>query len=544
MSQVNGRDRFLAFSFAAAHLLLETDNAGTITFAAGARCGLAEQTAESLVGASLLSLLPADEHIFFRRLLDRLIERGKLNQTHVILKTVAGSPVTMVMGGCRLPRYPNRCFFSFSLVSGVLGRTSGRCLSDLKSFIDGLERRLVAADAVERGQRMSMLAFDGLPSQDDMAELHNGLEAYLLSISVDGDAVVRLGDDRYAVLHDDDLNREEIAEDIRRLLDAHGVDELRNTLQIWQLPIEKNGMPTSDIARALSYTLQRFVTEEPGVFGATDIGNAVVNMLHDTVDRVGNVRRMLEMRAFHLVFQPIVSLATGKLHHVEALFRAGDSASPGELIAFAERVGLICDLDLLVCHAALETLQTHAARGLAVPDIAINLSAASLGSPLAMKQFEQILDPHQALARKLLIEVTETATINDFRSLNQVLERLRALGLRICLDDVGSGTTSFMSLNELRVDFVKLDGRLVKGALTNSRDQAILKSIVEIARHINIDLIAEQIETDDQFTFLRRLGVRFGQGYLLGKPSPNLPSLDQPPPYRPRRRVGPQESWE
>ena len=183
-------------------------------------------------------------------------------------------------------------------------------------------------------------------------------------------------------------------------------------------------------------------------------------------------------------------------------------------------------------------------QGRAVPDIAINLSAVSLASPLIIEQLQALLRPHQGLTRKLLVEVTETATVNDFQGLNRVLGHLRKLGLRICLDDVGSGTTSFMSLNELRVDYAKLDGRIVQGALTNGRDLTILRSIVEIARHLGTDLVAEQIETEEQLRYLRKLGVRYGQGYLFGKPSPVLPGFDLAAPSRPSRRTGERVSWE
>lgn len=540
---VLGRDRFLAFAFASAHLLLETDNAGRITFAAGARCGLTERTIEDLVGSSLFDLLPSEEHTFLRMLLARLVDSGRLDPTCVFLKNVVGQRFAMSMGGCRLPKYPDRCFLGFTIASGSSERAVGRCLSDLNAFVESLTGRLTASRVTERDQHLSLLDVGGLANWDGGPELRSSLEAYLLAMSTDGDAAVRLNDERYAVLHRDALTREEIAQDIGRLLTRHGADELRDALQVWQMPVQGGDMPISDVARALSYTLQKFAFDEPTAFGIADVNGAVVDMLHNTVGRVIQVRRILEQRDFHLVFQPIVNMATGKLHHVEALIRVGESSSPAEFITFAERIGLICDLDLLVCQTALDTLKDAADMGHNAPDVAINLSAVSLGSPLILEQLEAVLKPYGALSRKLLVEVTETAAIEDFRSLNGVLDRLRSLGLRTCLDDVGSGTTSFMSLNELRVDYAKLDGRIVRGALTNSRDRAILHSIVEIARHINTELVAEQIETDEQLHFLRQLGIRYGQGYLFGKPTALLPLTGGSAPCRPARRIGERVSW-
>lgn len=538
-----GRDRFVAFAFASAHLLLEIDGTGRITFAAGARCGLTTGTTEQMVGKSLFDFLPAEEHAFFRILLARLGESGKLDPTNVFLKSAAGQRFPMMMGGCRLPKYPDRSFLGFTIAPRLSERTAGRCLSELKAFVESLEGRLTAADTIEREQRLSLLAIEGLANWNSVPELRRSLEAYLLAASTDGDAAVRLGDERYAMLHGTDLTREEIVQDIGRLLNHHGAGELLDALHVWQMPVQSGGMPMSDVARALSYTLQKFAADEPTAFGIADVNGAVVDMLENTVGRVGEVRRILEKRDFHLVFQPIVSLATGRLHHVEALIRIGESGSPAEFISFAERVGLICDLDLLVCQAALDVLKDAHDHGRSVPDVAINLSAISLASPLVMEQFEAVLRPYQSFTRKLLVEVTETAAISDFRALNRTLERLRKLGLRICLDDVGSGTTSFMSLNELRVEYAKLDGSIVRGALENSRERAILHSIVEIARHMNTELVAEQIETDEQLHCLRQLGIRYGQGYLFGRPAKELPDLDRQAPSHRARRVGVRETW-
>ncbi|MGF7178240.1 EAL domain-containing protein [Azospirillum doebereinerae] len=537
-------DRFVAFAFASAHLLLETDDDGRIAFAAGARCGLTDRTTEDLVGQSLFDLLPAEEHAFIRMLLARLIEGGKLDLTHVVMRTVAGQRSAMMMGGCRLPNHPNRCFLGFTIASGLTERMAGRCLPELKIFVESLERRLSVAGVAEHDQRLSLLAVEGLAGMPASDAIRGDVEAYLLSVSSNGDAAVRLNDERYAVLHNADLTREEIASDIGRLLVRHGADDLCDALHVWQLPVQGGDMPLSDVARALSYTLQTFAAGRPGALGIADVNSAVVDMLQSTIGRVGQVRRILEQRDFHLAYQPIVNLVTGKLHHVEALMRVGDSASPAEFIAFAERVGLICDLDLLVLQTALDALKAAHDQKRAIPDIAINLSAVTLNSPLMVEQLQTVLRPYGIIARKLLIEVTETAAVHDFRGLNQTLDRLRRMGLRVCLDDVGSGTTSFLSLNELRVDYAKLDGRIVRGALTNSRDRAILHSIVEIARHINIELIAEQVETDAQLHHLRQLGVRYGQGYLFGKPSASLSNLDQGMPSRPARRTGKQVSWE
>ncbi len=104
------RDRFVGFAFAGAHLLLETDNVGRILFAAGARCGLVTGTLDDMINHSLFEYFPKEEHSLLRMLLQRLIQKGKLDVTHIVMKSAAARPFSAFLGACRLPNHPNRCF--------------------------------------------------------------------------------------------------------------------------------------------------------------------------------------------------------------------------------------------------------------------------------------------------------------------------------------------------------------------------------------------------------------------------------------------------
>jgi len=116
------------------------------------------------------------------------------------------------------------------------------------------------------------------------------------------------------------------------------------------------------------------------------------------------------------------------------------------------------------------------------------------------------------------------------------LVRLRKMGIRRCLGDIGSGAASFMSLNELNADFAKIDGEVVNCAMRDGKDRTILQSIIQICSHLGTLVIAEKIETEDQRLFLRSLGVNLGQGFLFGRPSATLPVND--PPARAKARAG------
>ena len=525
---VANRDRFVGFAFAAAHLLLETDNSGQITFAAGARCGLVPGALSDLVGHSLFEFCPTEEHSLLRILFQRLIKKGKLDLTHIVLRSVKGNRFSAFFGACRLPNHPDRCFLSVSIRGQAAGRGSGHRVPDLESFLPVLESRLLTASATEISQALSMVLIEGLPETKNNQKLREMLEAYFLSISTDGDSAVRLADDYYAVLHSDEGALEDIRRDINQLLADNSEDEVSASTEMWRVNIGKSEMPIADVARAVAFTLKKFATENPKSIRITNIDTAVEDLLQTTVSRVAEVRRTLEKKNFRLVYQPIVRLTSGQVHHVEALMRVGDSASPAEFVAFAEGIGLNSDLDLMVLQSVLDLLRAAQARKQTVPDVAVNISAASLASKLFLDQLEEIMRPYGEITRKLLIDITDISDVSDLGVLKAGLVRLRKMGIRRCLDDVGGGTSSFMSLNELHVDFAKLDGDLVAHAMKDVKGRTILQSIIQICGHLGTMVIAEKVETDDQRLFLRNVGVPLGQGYLLGRPCMELPVLEAP----------------
>ncbi len=154
-----------------------------------------------------------------------------------------------------------------------------------------------------------------------------------------------------------------------------------------------------------------------------------------------------------------------------------------------------------------------------LPDVAINLSAKTLMSPIFLNQFQSVVEPYGDLNKKLLIEVTETVVVNDIAKLNEVLQKLRAVGYRICLDDVGAGSTSFQSLYGIQADYAKIDGKFVRGAVENPRDMAMLRSMTDVCRQLGLTLIGEQVEEAVHAQLLADLNVPLAQGFLFSRPS-------------------------
>ncbi|MEI8396534.1 MAG: EAL domain-containing protein [Rhodospirillaceae bacterium] len=520
------RDRFIGFSFALAHLLLETDNSGCILFAAGARCGLVANNVSDLVGRSLFDFCPPEEHALLLILFQRLIKKGKLNPTHIALNSINGHKILALFGACRLPNFPERCFLSFYIRGQASGQTSGKQIPDLDKFLPVLESRLLTANATEISQALSMVLIDGLQDTSSGRKVRELIENYFLSISTEGDSAVKLNDNYYAILHGDEADLEDISHDIDQLLANPDQSEPALSTKMWRVGIDKTELPIEDVARAVAFTLKQFATESPNLRKITNINTAIEGILQSTVSRVSEVRRTLEMKDFRMVFQPVVRLTSGLVHHVEALMRVGDSPSPAKFVAFAEEIGLHSDLDLLVLQTVLDHLHVANDQKRIVPDVALNISAISITSTLFLNQLETILKPYGDITKKLLIDISDISDASGLTRLKEGVAKLRKMGIRCCLDNVSGGGISFMALNELRVDFAKIDGELILLAMKETKSRNILQSIIQICSHLGTVIIAEQVENGEQRNFLRGIGIQLGQGYLFGQPSSDLPVLE------------------
>ena len=525
------RDRFVGFAFAAADLLIETDPHGTILFSAGARCRLTQSDVGSLVGSSLHDHVAPSDRKYLDVLLNRVVEKARIKPARVVFQGCDGHRFPALLGGCRLESCPGSLFLTVQLASGpramhdALAGAAGATghLLDGRTFTAILEDRIVQAREKGLDNGLTLLLIEGLQSMVEAmpegaaAEVRQGIDAYLRGISANGDSAGQLGTDRYGIVHGADVDGDEVQAHIAGIIREAG-GELSGGIRNWSLDMADTQLDAADAARALVYTVQAFASAQGGDFTIASLEDGAQRMLSDAVDRIGQARATIEKRDFFVVYQPIVDLATEEVHHLEALTRLEGMPSPADFITFAEDVGLIYDFDLLLTQSVLDTLKAYHKEP-KLPDVAINLSAKTLMSPLFLRQFQAVTEAYGELARKLLLEVTETVVVSDIATLNEVLQKLRGAGFRVCLDDVGAGTTSFQSLYGLQVDYAKIDGQFVRGAAGNARDMAMLRSMVDVCHQLDLRLIGEQVEEPDHARLLMDLRVPLAQGYLFGRPS-------------------------
>lgn len=219
---------------------------------------------------------------------------------------------------------------------------------------------------------------------------------------------------------------------------------------------------------------------------------------------------------FSVLRQPIVDLKTQAIHHYEWLVRFDHDDHLEGVIRPAEISGVIRDLDLsMLAQAILVLNEDPSGTG-----IAINLSGASVDKQTFKKSVMACLTALKAPPDKLIIELTESWNMTELSLAQNLLADLQKRGHPVCLDDVGAGAASIRYLRALPANWLKIDGDFVTAALVSDRDKAILTALLSLRKALNVRFIAEGVETDEIYKFVKELGFDAAQGYAIGKPEP------------------------
>lgn len=235
--------------------------------------------------------------------------------------------------------------------------------------------------------------------------------------------------------------------------------------------------------------------------------------------------------------QPRVELASGRVVGAEVLARWHEPdlgwVSPAEFVPLAEQSGCIIDLGNCVLRATLRLLQRWLDEGIEPVPLAVNVSSAELRDPEFPARVRAMLEEVPIPSKWLELEVTESSLIEDIDHAIDHMQALRQLGIRFAIDDFGTGYSSFRYLRELPLDMLKVDRMFVQDIVGNEHDATIVQAIVAMARALDLQVVAEGIETEDQLLFLRAYRCDQVQGFLFSKPvaaDALLPMLD--PEYR------------
>jgi len=247
------------------------------------------------------------------------------------------------------------------------------------------------------------------------------------------------------------------------------------------------------------------------------------------VELAGALRRALERRELSMHYQPVVACATGELRGVEALVRWNRPLHgwipPAEFVPLAEETGLIHELGEFALHAVLAQRARWRRMGgpLSEAHVALNVSARQLDDERFADALARAAGEGELRGPPLWLELTETALVADGAAARTRLQRLRALGVRVALDDLGTGYSSLVELRNLPLDGLKLDQRLTAGVGSDPLSTRLFEALCGLAQSIPLCLVAEGIESRAQLAVLCSRGCRLAQGYLW---SPALPAAE------------------
>lgn len=235
----------------------------------------------------------------------------------------------------------------------------------------------------------------------------------------------------------------------------------------------------------------------------------------------------LENNLMDLQFQGVYSTGDRALSHFEVLVRMRDKDDPslllmpGQFIPVAEKSGKILDIDRWVLRESIQML----AELKSIPALAVNISGRSFDEPMLPQYIAEELKRCGVSPRRLMVELTETSAVSDLHDAQRFIEALRQTGCSVCLDDFGTGFSSFAYLKHLQVDSVKIDGLFIRNLPNDYDNQLFVKAIVAVARGMHKTTVAECVEDEETLVMLRDFEVDCVQGYYLERPRADNPLL-------------------
>jgi EAL domain-containing protein (putative c-di-GMP-specific phosphodiesterase class I) len=236
------------------------------------------------------------------------------------------------------------------------------------------------------------------------------------------------------------------------------------------------------------------------------------------------MRKALHKNEFSLHFQPKIDLKSSLLCGCEALLRwqhpTRGNVPPGEFIALAERSGLIVEIGMWVMQEATRALSRFDQQGIGGLSMAVNVSSLQFRRGNLDRVVEQAISDSCIEAHRLEIEITESMLMEPGEEIDRTFSRLQALGVTFSIDDFGTGYSNLGYLNKMKIGTLKIDRSFVSQLQLSSQDTAIVNSIIQMARSLNLVTVAEGAETKAEADLLTQLGCTQGQGFYWAKPMP------------------------
>lgn len=524
------RERFVAFAFCWADVLLEIDREGRIAYAAGITATFTGLAPDKLIGAIFTDLVVTADKPLARELVAMAGKGGRIEDAQLRFAGPNGPSAPLTLAGYRFNDLKGHYFFALRALTSTAdgtkaarARESGMYRAD--DFSALATQRIKAAEAGGEKAEVTLVSMPDIAAlrarldEQSQRSLAGTLGAALRASSLGGDSAAEISEGRYAIVHAAGLDVQDLEQhlaEVTREIDPEGKGAAAESATV---DVGDGGMNDENLANGLVYVINQFRESQGSDFNLSSFAGNLKSMVEEATSTVQGFRKVVEEGSFDIAFHPIVDVKGGRVHHYEALVRFQNSPatdSPFKMITLAEEIGLIWKFDIAMARKVVEWLRPRRAEQF---KIAVNISGQSIASAPYRDALFALLSENTWARENLLFEITESARIADLASANGFFQALRTKGYEICLDDFGAGAASFQYLASLDVDVVKLDGSAVKNALAARKGRAFLSALTKLCRDIGVETVAEMIDDTETLNFVRDCGVDYAQGYLFGKPS-------------------------
>lgn len=550
------RDRFVGFAFANADLLLELDGSSRIQWAGGAVRSILDFDADSLLDRPLTRILTVpDAVLLIAALRDLQPGQRRRGLTMTLQGEHRAGPVVEVCIYRTLDAKDERYCLSIAQLPLVPADQAVKRPRDrVTGLMEAVEFTQAANSAVKLAKqsgKAACLTLIEICKEEELSRLlgPDRSEALLAEIgaqlklhAIDHDTAGRVGDGKFGVAHLESEDPAAIVAAIGKAGQRFAVDQSKLQVKETTVRFQKTSLADEDVEGILSYVVNKFGVEGGAAIEPGTADHYLRRKTAETLSRVVAMRDLIHERRITLHYQPIVGLSDRRHHHYEVLLRFADGRSPFEDVKFAEEINIVHELDLAVANGAVMRIREGLAKGHNL-SLAVNMSAKSLLNESFGEMFAKVTERLGADRKRLMVEITESARLDDLDRAAKAVERLRANGHLVCLDDFGAGAASLPYLQQLTIDYVKIDGAYIRSVTESLRERAIVQGVLTTCKTLGIGTVAEMIEREDQHKCLLQLGVDLGQGWLYGRPAAEIPSPSIAGAVRLGKRMGVKEQW-
>ncbi|WP_260957558.1 putative bifunctional diguanylate cyclase/phosphodiesterase [Pseudomonas citri] len=527
----------------AAEGILVVNENGAIRFANPSTCRLLNATAAQLQGMPFLDFLQ-NPHIpeWADSSLLQAYRRGETLRLHdAVLRTAPGQQVSVALSCAPLPSEQKAMVVTLqdmSVIRHLHQQLEYQAVTDpltgllnRRGFYQTAENLLMRSERLESNWVLLYLDLDGFKRVNDSLG-HDAGDRVLRWVSEQlkaclrpFDILARLGGDEFTALLDLEFPEqaakiaEKLIERVAICQQIEGMDvALGASIGIATYPdcgANLDGLlRASDIAM---YEAKRAGRQQYRFYDHEMNGRARSRLMLEE-----SVRSAIENRDFNMVYQPQVSIVDGQVRGFEALLRwqhpsVGD-VPPGLFLPLLEEARLISQLGSWIYHRSAAQRKIWGQIFSEDLVLAVSLSSTQFGMPNLVTELRQVLERHALQPRQLEVEVTEDALMRNPDETQKQLQLLRHLGVRVALDDFGSGPCSLTHLRDLELDTLKLDRHLIARLPASPRDAALAAAVIDLCTQLGLRVIAEGVETLEQYHWLQAHGCEYVQGFLVARP--------------------------